>query len=207
MPLEKKKEISYGYLGHWLNIFIESGVLTKEHLLYREVDAFLVEQLSQPDPVNNWEQWLTLFSYCESLFSLASRKGYRLYLGSKQFGLQSERNSIAEPKSYCNPGPSVSTLDSKKMIPQYSSGPHLHNLMLLLHLLNSLDGVPCFTAPGVKKFLTVVHYDGMPLNIGTFSRCENGEVFFDGVNPYIGLDKMKETVSREQCSCPQLSNQ
>ena len=76
MSLEKKKGISYDYLGHWLNIFIESGVITKEHLLYQEVDAFLVEQLSQPDPVNNWEQWPTLFSYCESLFSLASRKGY-----------------------------------------------------------------------------------------------------------------------------------
>ena len=49
--------------------------------------------------------------------------------------------------------------------------------MLLLTLLESLDGVPCITAPGVKKFLTIVHYDGMPLNIGTFPRFENGDFF------------------------------
>ena len=179
-------------MGHWLNIFVKSGVITKEHLLYQEIDAFMVEQLSQPDPVNNWEHWPTLFSYCESLFDVTTRKGYRFYLGGKRFGLQSERNAIAESKSYCNPGPSVSTLDSKKITPQYNSGPHLHNLMLLLHLLNSLDGVPCFNAPGVKKFLTIVHYDGMPINIGTFPRYENGEIFFDGVIPHIGLEKMKE---------------
>jgi hypothetical protein len=75
----------------------------------------------------------------------------------KWFGLETKRNLIAESKSYCNPGPSVSTLDSKKITPQYNSGPHLNNVMLLLELLNSLDGVPCFSAPGLKKYITVLH--------------------------------------------------
>lgn len=159
---------------------------------YQNIDAFLTEQLSQPNPVTNWEQWPTLFSYCESLAELATRKGYMFYLGSKRFGLKEHRDVVSPMVSYCNPGPSLSTLDSRTLAPVFNSGPHLNNLMLLLTLLGSLDGVPCFTAPGLKKFFTIVHYDGMPLNIGTFPRQENGETFFDGIIPEIKLDKMRE---------------
>lgn len=180
------------YLAHWLNKFISSGIITREHLIYQNIDAFLTEQLSQPNPVTNWEQWPTLFSYCESLAELATRKGYMFYLGSKRFGLKAHRDVVAPTVSYCNPGPSLSTLDSQTLAPVFNSGPHLNNLMLLLTLLDSLDGVPCFTAPGLKKFFTIIHYDGMPLNIGTFPRQKNGETFFDGIIPEIKLDKMRE---------------
>ena len=110
------------------------------------------EQLSQPDPVKNWENWPTLFSYCESLFELANRKGYRFYLGDKRFGLKATRDKVASAISYCNPGPSVSTLDSKKVHIVHNTGPHYNNLMLLLNILDSLEGIPCWKSPGVKKF-------------------------------------------------------
>lgn len=152
----------------------------------------MTEQLTQPNPVKNWEHWPTLFSYCESLAELASRKGYMFYLGSKRFGLREHRDIVAPAVSYCNPGPSLSTMDSRKLEPIYKSGPHLNNVMLLLTLLDSLDGIPFLESPGLKKFLTIVHYDGMPLNIGTFPRQENGETFFDGIIPTIKLDKMRQ---------------
>ena len=50
--------------------------------------------------------------------------------------------------------------------------------MLLLKMLDSLDGTPCWKLSGVKKFLTICHYDGMPLNIGTFPREAKGETIF-----------------------------
>ncbi|CAB4039901.1 Hypothetical predicted protein [Paramuricea clavata] len=186
------QEIKTDYLTQWLNQLIESGIINREHLIYQNIDAFLTEQLSQPNPVTNWEQWPTLYSYCESLSALATRKGYMFYLGSKRFGLKKHRDIVAQKVSYCNPGPSLCTLDSRKLTPIYNSSPHLNNLMLLLTLLNTLDGVPCFKAPGLKKFFTIVHYDGMPLNIGTFPRQENGETFFDGIIPTIKLRKMRE---------------
>ena len=64
--------------------------------------------------------------------------------------------------------------------------------MLLLTLFDTLDDVPCITAQGLKKYLVVIHYDGMPLNIGTFPRQENGETLFDGIVPSIKLEKMRE---------------
>ena len=112
------------------------------------------------------------------------------YLGSKRFGLKEHRDVVAPAVSHCNPGPSLSTLDSRTLSPVYNSGPHLNNLMLLLTLLNPLDDVPCIEAPGLKKFLTAVHYNGMPLNIRTFPRQRNDETFFDGIIPSIKLNKM-----------------
>lgn len=185
-------EVEGDYLAYWLNSFIKSGLMTREHLIYQNIDAFFSEQLSQPNPVTNWEQWPTLFSFCESLAELATRKGYVFFLGNKRFGLKGHRNILAPAVSYCHPGPSLSTFDSRKLTPSYNSGPHLNNLMLLLTLLDSLDGIPCFAAPGLKKYFTVVHYDGMPLNIGTFPRQENGETFFDGTIPSIKLDTMRQ---------------
>ena len=114
------------------------------------------------------------------------------YLGSKRFGLKEHRDVVAPAVSHCNPGPSLSTLDSRTLFPVYNSGPHLNNLMLLLTLLNPLDDVPCIEAPGLKKFLTAVHYNGMPLNIRTFPRKRNDETFFDGIIPSIKLNKMRE---------------
>ena len=131
--------------------------------MYQNIDAFLTEQLSQPNPVTNWESWPTLYSYCESLLEHASRKGYLFYLGSKRYGLKEHRNVIAPAVSYCNAGPSLSTLDSRKLSPVFNSGPHFNNVMLLLTLLNTLDNIPCFRSHGVVKYFTVVHYDGMPL--------------------------------------------
>lgn len=75
------------------------------HLLYQELDAFFVEQLSQPNPVRHWDQWPTIYSFCESLAELSSRKGYMFYLGKKQFGLKAHREVVASTQSYCHPGP------------------------------------------------------------------------------------------------------
>ena len=185
-------EIEGDYLAYWLNQFISSGVVTRQHLIYQHIDAFMTEQLTQPNPVTNWEHWPTLFSYCESLAEVASRRGYMLHLGGKRFGLKEHRDIIAPTHSYCNPGPSLSTLDSRALAPVYNSGPHLSNLMLLLTPLDTLDGVPCIAAHGLKKYLVVTHYDGMPLNIGTFPRQEDGETLFDGIVPSIKLETMRE---------------
>ena len=84
-------EVEGDYLAHWLNQFIRSGIITREHLIYQSIDAFMTEQLSQPNPVTKWKQWPTLFSYCESLAELATRKGYMFYLGGKRFGLKEHR--------------------------------------------------------------------------------------------------------------------
>lgn len=37
-----------------------------------------------------------------------------------------------------------------------------------------------------------MHYDAMPLNIGTFPRVEENRVVFDGIKPIISLETMKE---------------
>ena len=63
------------------------------------------------------------------------------YLGDKRFGLKGHRDIVAPTHSYCNPGPLLSTLDSRVLASVYNSGPHLTNLMLLLTLLDTLDGV------------------------------------------------------------------
>ena len=44
----------------------------------------------------------------------------------------------------------------------------------------------------METIFSVLHYDGMPLDIGTFPRQEDGETFFDGIFPSIKLQKMKE---------------
>jgi hypothetical protein len=41
-------------------------------------------------------------------------------------------------------------------------------------------------------FFCIVHYDGMPLNIGTFPRVDDKNVVFDGLKPAISLAKMLE---------------
>ena len=64
--------------------------------------------------------------------------------------------------------------------------------MLLLTQLDTLGAVLFITAQGLKKYLFVTHYDGMPLNIGTFPRQENRETFFDGIVPSIKLETMRE---------------
>lgn len=64
--------------------------------------------------------------------------------------------------------------------------------MLLLTLFDTLDDVPCITAQGLKKYLLVIHYDGMLLNIGTFPRQENSETLFDGIVSSIKLEKIRE---------------
>ena len=74
----------------------------------------------------------------------------------------------------------------------YNGGHHWDNVMLLLTLLDSIDGIPSYKAVGVQKFFACIHYDGMPINIGTFPRQKNGKTFFDGISPKIALDKMKE---------------
>ena len=160
--------------------------------MYQSVDAFITEQLQQPHPVLNWTTWPTLYSFCESLFSIGTRRGYRFYLGKKRYGYKDQATTAAPSLEYCFPGPSVSTLDLKKSPPIYNSGPHLNNLMLLLTMLNTLDGIPTYQGNGIKKYFTCVHYDGMPLNIGTFPRQENGEIIFDGILPAINLHQMED---------------
>lgn len=56
--------IENDYLGHWLQQFVASGMVDSSHLMYQEVDAFLTEQLRQPYPVTNWQNWPTLYSFC-----------------------------------------------------------------------------------------------------------------------------------------------
>ena len=151
----------------------------------------MTEQLHQPHPVLDWTAWPTLYSFCESLFGLGTRRGYRFFLGKKRFGYKNQ-STILPPLEYCFPGPSVSTLDLKKSPPIYNNGPHLNNLMLLLTILDTLDGIPMYQQNGVKRYFTCIHYDGMPLNVGTFPRQENVETFFDGIVPAIKLDQMED---------------
>ena len=173
MPL-LTRVIGGNYLAHWLNLFIKAGFISSEHLLCQTVDAFICEQMNQPNPVTNWTQWPTLSSFCESMFNIATRKGYRFFLGSKRYGLKDERDTVTPATEYCYPGPSVSTLESKKPCLDYNGGHHLNNIMLLLTLLYSLDGIPSYK-----------------VNIGTFPRQENGKTFFDGISPRIKLEKIK----------------
>ena len=44
-------DVEGDYLAYWLNKFIISGIITREHLIYQNIDAFLTEQLAQPNPV------------------------------------------------------------------------------------------------------------------------------------------------------------
>lgn len=184
--------IENDYLGHWLQQFVASGMVDSSHLMYQEVDAFLTEQLRQPYPVTNWQNWPTLYSFCQSLATIASRKGYSFYVGEKRYGMNEQKDQIAPVHRYCHPGPSLSTLDEKKAEPIVTSGVHLENVALLLQILQTLDGIPCYQNNSVLKFIGVMHYDGMPLNIGTFPRPEGKNVVFDGIIPQIELNKMVE---------------
>lgn len=166
-------------------------------MLYQNIDAFLTEGLSQTNPVTNCKQWPTLFRFCEYMAELATRKVCTFYLCVKRLGLKDHRDVIARPNYYCNPGPSFSALDSRILAPFYKYGPHLKSLMLLLTLLDSLDGVPCIMAPWLKKNLVVLHDNGMPLNLGTFPRQEDGETFFDDIIPHITQNKMRELYQQD----------
>lgn len=86
-------EVEEDYLAYWLNKFISCGSITRQHLIYQNMDAFMTKQLTQPNPVTNWEHWPTLFSYCESLAEVATRKGDMFCLGGKRFGLKDHRHS------------------------------------------------------------------------------------------------------------------
>ena len=99
---------------------------------------------------------------------------------------------VALSLGYCFPGPSVGTLDLKKPPPMFNNGPHLYNLMLLLTLLDTLDGIPSYEANRSKKYFTCIHYDAMPLNIGTFPRLERGKVVFDGIQTAITLERIED---------------
>lgn len=106
--------------------------------------------------------------------------------------MNEQKDQIAPVHRYCHPGPSLSTLDEKKAEPIVTSGVHLENVALLLQILQTLDGIPCYQNNSVLKFIGVMHYDGMPLNIGTFPRPEGKNVVFDGIIPQIELNKMVE---------------
>jgi hypothetical protein len=190
LPLRQK--IEEDYLSYWLQKFVASGMVTSEHLMYQEIDAFLTEQLCQPYHVHNWQKWPTLYSFCQSLASVATRKGYNFYVGAKRFGLKEQKTVVAPVIQYCHPGPSLKTLDGKKNKPSAQSGPHLANIALILKIIQSVDGIPCYKDGNVIKFFGIVHYDGMPLNIGTFPRIEDKNVIFDGIKPHITLQRMVE---------------
>ena len=187
-----EKEIEHDYLGHWLQQFVAAGMVDSSHLIYQEVDAFMTEQLRQPFPITDWQQWPTLYSFCQSLSSVASRRGYNFYVGEKRFGMKNQKPETASVLRYCHPGPSLSTLDEKKTEPVLQSGPHIADVLLLIQMLQSLDGIPCFKNDKVLKFWGVMHYDGMPLNIGTFPRIEGRKVIFDGMKPHLPLHQMIE---------------
>ena len=89
--LNKITKVEGDCLAYWLNSFIESGLITREHLIYQHIDAFFSEQLSQPNPVANWKHWPTVFSFCELLAELATQKCYMFFLGNKRFGFKDHR--------------------------------------------------------------------------------------------------------------------
>ncbi|CAB4007206.1 Hypothetical predicted protein [Paramuricea clavata] len=167
-------------------------MVDSSHLMYQEVDAFLTEQLRQPYPVTNWQKWPTLYSFCQSLATIASRRGYNFYVGEKRYGMKEQKDQIAPVHRYCHPGPSLSTLDERKAKPVFTSGVHLENVALLLQILKTLNGVPSYQNNSVLKFIGIMHYDGMPLNIGTFPRAEDKTVIFDGITPPVTLNQMVE---------------
>ena len=47
-------EIEGFYLAYWLNKFISSGIVNR-HLICHNMDTFLTEQFTQPNPDRNWE--------------------------------------------------------------------------------------------------------------------------------------------------------
>ena len=63
------------YLAHWLKLAIDTWILSTDHVLYQSVDAFITEQLQQPHPVLDWTTRPTLYSFCESLFSIGTSQG------------------------------------------------------------------------------------------------------------------------------------
>lgn len=192
MPLINNRIMDANYLAHWLKLAIDAGMVTSQHVLYQTVDAFITEQLQQPHPMSDWSAWPTLYSFCESLFNVGTRRGYRFFLGKKRYGCKGQTAVVVPSNEYCFPGPSVSTLDLKKPSPVYNNGPHLNNLMLLLTLLDTLNEIPVYQANSkCKKYFTCIHYDAMPLNIGTFPRLESAEIVFDGILPAITLDCME----------------
>ena len=91
--------IGGNYLAHWLNLFIKAGFISSDHLLYQTGDAFICEQMNQPNPVTNWTQWPTLSSFCESMFDIATRKGYRFFLGSKRYGLKMKETQLHQQQN------------------------------------------------------------------------------------------------------------
>lgn len=138
---------------------------------------------------------------------LPTRKGYMFYFGGKCFGLKDHRDIIAPPNSYCKP--SLSTLDSQILGPVYKSGPYLKKLMLLLTLLDSLDGVPRISRANqvygyfALRWNAIEHWD-LPY-------AGRWKTFFDGIIRHIKLNKMRELYQRgntaehkfiaENCSC------
>ena len=106
--------------------------------------------------------------------------------------MKNQKTETASVVRYCHPGPSLSTLDEKKTEPVLQSGPHIADVLLLIQMLQSLDGIPCFKNDKVLKFWGIMHYDGMPLNIGTFPRIEGRKVIFDGMKPHLPLHQMIE---------------
>ena len=131
--------IGGNYFSHWLNLFIKAGSISSEHLLYQTVDAFICEQMNQPNPVTNWTQWPTLSSFVSPCSTLPQEKARDFFSEAKKYGLKDERDTVTPTTEYCYPGPSVSTLESKKPCLGYNCGHHLNNVMLLLTLLDSLD--------------------------------------------------------------------
>ena len=91
--------IGGNYLAHWLNLFIKAGFISSEHLQYQTVDAFICEQMNQPNPVTNWTQWPTLSSFCESMFDIATRKGYRFFLGTKGMDLKMKETQLHQQQN------------------------------------------------------------------------------------------------------------
>ncbi len=104
--------------------------------------------------------------------------------------MKDQKDQIAPVYRYCHPGLSLSTIDERKAEPVYTSGIHLENVALLLQILQTLDGISCYQNSSVLKFFGIMHYDGMPLNIGTFPRAEGKTVIFDGIIPPITLNQM-----------------
>lgn len=133
-----------------------------------------------------------LYSYCQSLATIASRKGYNFYVGAKRYGMKDKKKKLAPVKNYCHPGPSLSTLDEKKTKPVFVSDPNLPNVVLMLQILQTLDGIPCYKSNDVVNFFGIMHDDGMPLNIGTFRRVDGKNVIFDGLTQTIPSKKMIE---------------
>lgn len=64
----------------------------------------------------------------------------------------------------------------------------------------SIPRTPSFNQPNCVRLLVSASYDGRPLNIGTFVRQIDSDVFLDGVIPRIPMSTIEEVQPHGICA-------